>query len=90
MHPAPSPGGILSLFVLAGLGVVAEGTFRRLTGKRVQGLLGRVWTWSFMAVVAGPAVDAWADAGVGASAGAAGPMDLVMRGLMTVFVPVHV
>ncbi|KIY69181.1 hypothetical protein CYLTODRAFT_237769 [Cylindrobasidium torrendii FP15055 ss-10] len=35
-------------FVLNGVGCVVEAAFRRLTGKKVCGLPGRVWAWSWL------------------------------------------
>lgn len=38
----------LSFFLLCGLGVLGERTFRRVSGRRVEGWAGRMWTWSWM------------------------------------------
>jgi hypothetical protein len=52
-------------FLLFGLGMTAEITFKRLTGRRVHGWPGRIWFWTFVIVCARGLVDAWLGFGVG-------------------------
>ena len=44
-------------FTAAGLGVVLERGWYKLTGRRVSGPLGVVWTLSYVAIMFGPAVE---------------------------------
>lgn len=52
-------------FLLFGLGMTAEITFKKLTGHRVRGWAGRLWFWLFVIVFARGLVDAWLGFGVG-------------------------
>jgi hypothetical protein len=46
------------LFYLAnGLACLAERQFRHVTGRRVRGVYGWIWTWSFLFLVGQPTVD---------------------------------
>jgi len=47
MHPMPDPFALASFFFFSGIGSALEATFRQVTGKRVRGPWGRVWTWIF-------------------------------------------
>lgn len=47
MDPVPNPIPLGAFFVLSGLGAALEATFRQVTGKRVGGFWGRLWTWTF-------------------------------------------
>lgn len=45
------------LFYLAnGIGCVAERAYRQVTGKRVGGLVGRIWTWTVLYLASQPMV----------------------------------
>lgn len=35
-------------FLMQGVGVLLEGAFRAVTGRRTKGLLGRIWVWSWI------------------------------------------
>ena len=67
MSPVPAPAPLAAFFFLSGIGTAFEMAFRRVTGRRVRGLAGRVWTWTYMLVTARLAVRAWLDSGVGGS-----------------------
>ncbi|KAH9058076.1 hypothetical protein EDB87DRAFT_1564434 [Lactarius vividus] len=54
-------------FLLMGCGVAIEVAFRRLTGKRVGGLFGWLWTMLWVLVCGMPMIDAWARHGMLAS-----------------------
>lgn len=47
----------LLFYLGSGLACLAERAFYRVTGKRVGGLLGWIWTWSFLYVVGQPTVN---------------------------------
>ncbi len=47
----------LSFFVGSGIGCALERQFYRITGKRVGGFWGAVWTWTFVLVVSIPIMD---------------------------------
>ncbi|TXT04280.1 hypothetical protein VHUM_04278 [Vanrija humicola] len=64
MDPVPEPWKLGSFFVLAGLGCAIEVSFKRATGHRVKGLLGRIWTWTFMFFAGSLATNAWLDGGI--------------------------
>lgn len=61
MTPAPSPLLTASFFVLSGLGCFLEVAFKRTTGKKVGGLAGKLWVWTWLVATAQPAVNAWFD-----------------------------
>jgi len=46
------------------VGCAAEVVVKRITGKRVRGPLGRVWTWTTMFFAGRIATNAWFDAGI--------------------------
>jgi hypothetical protein len=35
-------------FLMQGVGVLLEGAFRAVTGRRTKGVLGRIWVWSWI------------------------------------------
>lgn len=65
MSPMPSPIPLAGFFVLSGFGVVPELLFRRMTGRRVHGWLGRAWGWAYLLVVGRLLAMAALDAGLG-------------------------
>ena len=67
MDPVPSTLRLTAFFVLSGFGVSFEAAFRRITGRRVRGWTGRIWTWTFMLIAARLSVRPWFEAGVGGS-----------------------
>ncbi|PLW22788.1 hypothetical protein PCANC_25948 [Puccinia coronata f. sp. avenae] len=62
-------------FLLCGAGIALEMTFKRLTGKRVEGVLGWLWLWGWFAYWCQQTMDAWFDIGVGL-AGMRGPHEV--------------
>lgn len=61
-----SPNWIVTRsFLWMGLGLTAEISFKKITGRRVHGWWGRIWFWSFVVVAARGLVDAWLQFGVG-------------------------
>ncbi|KAF8645169.1 hypothetical protein AX16_007997 [Volvariella volvacea WC 439] len=52
-------------FTLQGVILLLERYWRRMTGKRVHGIWGRLWVYSIMFLVAQPLVDAWHTRGLG-------------------------
>lgn len=63
MDPVPRTLNIAGFFVASGLGCAAERLFRIVTGRRVRGLMGWMWTWAFMLTTGRMCADAWMDAG---------------------------
>lgn len=68
MDPVIEPIPLGSFFLVSGIGISLEVAFKRLTGRRVRGWMGRIWTWSFMLYVARLCVRPWIEAGMGGSA----------------------
>ncbi|CAD6580694.1 MAG: hypothetical protein TREMPRED_002807 [Tremellales sp. Tagirdzhanova-0007] len=63
-------GPYLSFFVGCGVGCVLERQFYHMTGKRVDGRWGMLWTWTFMLVVSVPIVEyEWSSGWTGAMRG---------------------
>ncbi|KAH8096779.1 hypothetical protein BXZ70DRAFT_1031637 [Cristinia sonorae] len=58
--------GIL-FFILNGVGLVFEWAVYKLTGRKVSGPLGRVWTWVFVLSLGQMLVDSWLVRGLGGS-----------------------
>ncbi|KAF5367025.1 hypothetical protein D9758_004039 [Tetrapyrgos nigripes] len=56
--------GMVGFFVMMGFGILLEGLYKRITGKRVAGWLGRIWTLIWLEVWATFLVDAWARRGL--------------------------
>ena len=54
-------------FLIQGLGVVLEHLWKHFTGRRVGGLMGRVWTFAWAVGMAQDFLDAWLRRGIGAS-----------------------
>ncbi|WVQ78750.1 hypothetical protein IAT38_000837 [Cryptococcus sp. DSM 104549] len=67
MDPVPRLLPIFALFPISGIGCFLEVLFKRLTGKKVRGKWGRVWTWTVMLSTGRWAAMAWFDSGVGGS-----------------------
>lgn len=56
--------GAGGFFLLMGVGVVLEGLWRKLTGSRVGGVLGWIWTASWVVGWSGILVESWATHGL--------------------------
>ena len=65
MQPVPDTTHIAMFFVYSGLGAACEAVFRKITGRRVRGVWGRIWMWSFFLITGRRAAGAWLDAGLG-------------------------
>lgn len=50
---------MIGFFYLQGVAVLLEDLWKRFTGRRVDGLVGRLWTWSWLTVTAHLLVEAW-------------------------------
>ncbi|MBW0543467.1 hypothetical protein O181_083182 [Austropuccinia psidii MF-1] len=48
-------------FISQGLAVCLESTFKHTTGKKVGGLIGRIWTFTYLIYFAKPCVQVWID-----------------------------
>ncbi|KAL4249517.1 wax synthase family protein [Abortiporus biennis] len=60
----------LLFFTMQAVGMICEEIYRYVTGRRLGGMLGRVWTVFFIAVLGQLAVDAWLSRGMLAGSGA--------------------
>lgn len=67
MTVPPDPLKVATFFWLSGAGICLEMLFRKITGKRVGGTLGRVWLWLFMYWSSTGAVAAEYQSGLGGS-----------------------
>lgn len=67
MTVPPDPLRVATFFWLSGLGVTGELFFRRITGRRVKGVLGRVWMWMFLYWSSTGALEAEFQSGLGGS-----------------------
>ncbi|OCF34666.1 hypothetical protein I316_03709 [Kwoniella heveanensis BCC8398] len=67
LDPTPPLFPIFVLFPLSGLGCALEVQFKRLTGRKVRGVWGRVWVWAFMLASGRLGAVAWLESGVGGS-----------------------
>lgn len=69
---------MLDFFLLCGLAIIAEEVFHHITGRRVRGPLGRLWTWTVLLYVGTPLAEAWLRCGgaVGLGAGPEGSQHL--------------
>ncbi|KAI8456461.1 hypothetical protein BY996DRAFT_8446616, partial [Phakopsora pachyrhizi] len=47
------------MFLAQGVGMVLEAIFKKVTGRKVQGILGWIWTSAFLSVWGRPMVDSW-------------------------------
>lgn len=52
-------------FITMACGMTCEILFRRITGKRVQGPVGWVWTWIYFTTATMGLVDTWLNMGIG-------------------------
>lgn len=64
MSPVPAPVALWAFFLLSGVGCALEIAFKAATGRRVRGLAGRIWCWSYTFIIGRLAADAWLDAGI--------------------------
>ncbi|KAG8980186.1 hypothetical protein FRB90_007771, partial [Tulasnella sp. 427] len=55
---------IAGYFYLQGVGMCFEGAYRVITGRKVRGRWGRVWTWVFELATAHLVVEAWLQRGL--------------------------
>ncbi|KAJ2913634.1 hypothetical protein MD484_g6774, partial [Candolleomyces efflorescens] len=55
---------VAGYFLMMGVGVVLEGVWKAVTGKRVGGVLGNVWAFGWVVVWGNWMVDAWARKGL--------------------------
>lgn len=51
-------------FALQGVGILVEKAFTKTTGKRVGGFFGRLWAYSFVAILGQMCMDAWFNRGL--------------------------
>ncbi|GMK57996.1 hypothetical protein CspeluHIS016_0500280 [Cutaneotrichosporon spelunceum] len=63
MEPVPDLFRIYAFFMVSGFGCVAERAFRSITGRRVRGVVGWIWTWTFLITSGRLISDAWLDVG---------------------------
>ncbi|KAF8835273.1 hypothetical protein BDN67DRAFT_975519 [Paxillus ammoniavirescens] len=54
---------VTGFFVMNGVGIVLERVWKHVCGRRVGGIWGWIWTFSWMALWGTPLVDNWAKAG---------------------------
>jgi hypothetical protein len=66
MPTAGRPVVVVIFFLLSGVGCSMELAFKRITGRMVGGILGRLWFGAFMAATGLMSVPAWLDTGYGA------------------------
>ncbi|KAG9023166.1 hypothetical protein FRB95_013476 [Tulasnella sp. JGI-2019a] len=59
------PWHMVGFFWLQSVGIILEGFWRRITGRKVQGGWGRVWTWIWLICTSHIAVEAWLLKGIG-------------------------
>ncbi|KAK4685662.1 hypothetical protein P7C73_g4480, partial [Tremellales sp. Uapishka_1] len=65
MSPVPATIPLGLFFIVSGVGCSLEYLFKGITGRRVRGPWGRVWTWCWMVFTGRWAVAAWLDGGIG-------------------------
>lgn len=53
------PWCVVGFFWLQSAGIILEGIWRRVTGRRVRGVWGRLWTWTWVACTAHILAEAW-------------------------------
>ncbi len=56
---------VARLFVLSGVGMLAELLFHRVTGRRVCGRWGAAWMWLFLMCTGAPLARTWLQYGLG-------------------------
>jgi len=81
MDPVGSPAGIMIFFLAAGAGCALEVMFKRATGRKVHGVWGQIWTWTYMGVWGTLVAHAWLEAGFGGNVftSPGGPGDYVAQ-----------
>jgi hypothetical protein len=67
MDPVPDPIPLAAFFFFSGIGAALEVTFRQVTGKRVGGTFGRIWTWIVLFYTSRGMARAALDGGLGAT-----------------------
>ncbi|BEI83364.1 hypothetical protein CcaverHIS002_0312320 [Cutaneotrichosporon cavernicola] len=79
MDPVGSPARLVLFFVLAGAGCAAEVSYKNMTGHRVRGGWGRLWTWGYMTAIAPVISVPWLNSGYGGNhvLPAGGPGDYI-------------
>ncbi|WWC87713.1 uncharacterized protein L201_002605 [Kwoniella dendrophila CBS 6074] len=65
MSPNPPLIPLFLLFPISGLFGFMEITFKKFTGKKVEGIYGRIWTWIIMLSIGRLGTKAWLESGVG-------------------------
>jgi len=73
-------------FLLCGVGIALEMVFKKITGRRVRGILGWIWLWGWFSFWCEQYTDAWFDIGVGTS-GMRGPYEVNQWPLAKFLVP---
>lgn len=74
MRPVPDVIPLSGFFILSGVGCGLEVTFKKVTGRKVRGWAGRVWTWVFLLTTGRWACSSWLDSGLaGSTLGVPGP-----------------
>lgn len=58
---------VLRSFILMGMGLTAEILFKKVTGRKVQGVWGWLWMWPYFTWAGRGLTWAWLDMGVGGS-----------------------
>lgn len=59
MGKGTDPWRIIGFFYLQGVGIALEGMWKKTTGRNVEGVWGRIWTWTWMIVTSHLVVEAW-------------------------------
>jgi hypothetical protein len=69
---------MFDFFLLCGLAILLEAAFHRVTGWRVRGPLGRLWTWTVLLYAGNPLAEAWLRCGgaIGLGTGPEGSQQL--------------
>jgi len=55
---------VVGYFVMNGVGVALERLFKRLTGRRVGGVIGCLWVWIWQIILGHLLIDVWAQKGL--------------------------
>ncbi|KAG8886820.1 hypothetical protein FRB98_000956 [Tulasnella sp. 332] len=59
------PWRVVGFFWLQSVGIILEGIWRKIVGRRVQGVWGRLWTWTWVMCTVHIVAEAWLQRGVG-------------------------
>ncbi|KAH9811601.1 hypothetical protein DFH28DRAFT_1179113 [Melampsora americana] len=55
------------VFFGSGIGMIFEIAFKKLTGRQVGGLIGKIWLWTVLSFLGRPALQTWFERGLGRS-----------------------